>query len=80
MGVQNEFRGQGIGGGLLTAALSAASKCGLWRVELDVYENNSPAISLYLKHGFVREGLKAKGAFITGRYVDVISMARLAPE
>ncbi len=46
MGVLSQFRGQGIGSRLLEAALSAASKANMPRVELTVYVTNTPAIAL----------------------------------
>lgn len=75
MGVSVAYRGKGIGRRLIEAAIDGARRNGLERVELTVYASNGPAISLYQKLGFKREGVKRKGRFVDGRYDDVIHMA-----
>ena len=57
MGVVAKWRGHGIGFRLLDAALAAAFRQGIARVELEVRADNARAIALYDKIGFVREGL-----------------------
>jgi putative acetyltransferase len=42
---------------------------------LDVFTHNHRAIGLYLKHGFVVEGLKRSSYFKYGQYVDAYLMA-----
>jgi len=51
-----EERRRGIGGRLMTGLMSAAEERGLSFVTLEVRESNTPAQSLYRKHGFVPEG------------------------
>jgi ribosomal protein S18 acetylase RimI-like enzyme len=80
MGVISQFRGQGIGSRLMEAALSAASKANMPRVELTVYVNNTAAIALYRKHGFVTEGEMRSFAIIQGEYVNGLKMARIDEE
>lgn len=75
MGVSAAYRGIGIGRRLIEAAVDGASKSGLERVELSVYASNGPAVALYEKAGFKREGVKLKARFLDGRYDDVIQMA-----
>src|SRR3954447_3448100 len=58
MSVLAEARGHGAGSALLTAAIEHARATGVHRVELDVFPENARAIGLYVKHGFVVEGLK----------------------
>lgn len=77
MGVLPEFRGQGVGSRLLTAALEAARAAGLTRVDLEVFASNDRAIALYERHGFVREGVKRRARVLDGRVDDNIGMARL---
>jgi RimJ/RimL family protein N-acetyltransferase len=48
---------------------------GIERVELEVYASNIPAISLYEKSGFVREGVKRKARKLDGGYDDIVVMA-----
>ncbi len=40
-----------------------------------MYASNGPAVALYEKIGFKREGVKRKARFLDGRYDDVIQMA-----
>ena len=49
------------------------------RLELEVYVDNEPAIRLYERFGFVREGTMRQYAFRDGVYVDAYLMARLRP-
>jgi ribosomal protein S18 acetylase RimI-like enzyme len=80
MGVLSQYRGQGIGSRLLAAALAAASKANMPRVELTVYTNNTAAIALYRKHGFVTEGEMRSFAIIQGEYVNGLKMGRIDEE
>lgn len=77
IGVLKPYRGQGIGEALIRAALKKASKRGLTRIELTVFEANKAAMHLYTKLGFVVEGTKKKAGLIDGQYFDVICMALL---
>jgi RimJ/RimL family protein N-acetyltransferase len=75
MGVVAEWRGRGIGFRLLDAALDAAFRQGFARVELEARTDNTRAIALYDKIGFVREGLLRDSFFVDGKYFDAIAMA-----
>ena len=75
MGVCKKYRGVGIGKKLLRDAIADARNMGLERIELEVYPSNIPALSLYEKQGFVREGVKLKGRKLDGVYEDIIEMA-----
>jgi RimJ/RimL family protein N-acetyltransferase len=48
---------------------------GLIRVELQVRTDNAPAITLYEKMGFVREGVERDAFLVDGEYCDALSMA-----
>ena len=75
MGIIPSYRGQGLGRRLIEATLQAARDAGIERVELSVHADNSRAIALYEKVGFVREGLARRSVRIDGRYKDAIHMA-----
>lgn len=74
--VDPNYRGQGIGNALMQAMIDwARPHPVICRVELDVFTYNHRAIGLYLKHGFVFEGLKRKAFFKYGQWVDAYLMA-----
>jgi RimJ/RimL family protein N-acetyltransferase len=73
------FRGQGHGKALIKAALAAAHKFGLVRIQLTVVADNAPAIALYEKVGFEREGILRDETCIDGVYKDAIMMALIDP-
>ena len=75
MGVKGDFRGQGIGKGLLKAALNRAFRQGLDRVELEVFRSNALAVRLYEAHGFVREGVKVAARKLDGMVDDLLLFA-----
>ncbi len=76
--VQAAWR-QGVGSALLTAAEGWATGRGVHRLELMVRTDNLPAITLYEKCGFQREGLKRHTLYIEGAYYDEYLMAKLLP-
>jgi ribosomal protein S18 acetylase RimI-like enzyme len=71
------FRGQGIGADLIRHALAAAKAFGFHRVELTVREDNTNAIALYRKFGFVTEGVQRDAVRVDGVYGNVMMMAVL---
>jgi len=79
MGLDQEYRRQGLGEALLRAALDAAQETGIERVELQVYATNEPAIALYRKFGFETEGVRRRARKLDNRYDDIVMMARLRP-
>jgi ribosomal protein S18 acetylase RimI-like enzyme len=77
MGVIPAYRGRGIGLQLLAATVEKAGQEGFARIEFEVRADNAPAIALYEKFGFVREGVVQRAVRIDGDYVDAIAMAML---
>jgi putative acetyltransferase len=78
MSVHDDFAGRGVGTALLAALTELADRwLGLRRIELTVWTDNAPAIALYERFGFEREGLHRAFAFRDGEYVDALAMARL---
>ncbi|WP_112605391.1 GNAT family N-acetyltransferase [Rhizobium sp. WW22] len=75
IGIIPTYRGRGLGRRLLEATLRAARDAGIERVELSVHADNSRAVALYEKVGFIREGLARNSVRIDGRYKDAIHMA-----
>lgn len=77
IGVVEGYRGIGIGEELMHVALQKAKEKGLTRIELTVRENNTRAIELYKKLGFVAEGLHRNAIKVDGKYENYISMGLL---
>ncbi|MFA5126111.1 MAG: GNAT family N-acetyltransferase [archaeon] len=75
--VGKQDRRKGVGSLLLEEILFESKKRGLKRLELTVFEDNSPAIKLYEKMGFVKEGVKKEGLQREGKFFDEIMMARV---
>ncbi|WP_322102339.1 GNAT family N-acetyltransferase [Paraburkholderia sp. J41] len=76
--VDEAYHGRGVGSLLLAALLDAADNAlGLRRVELQVFANNTRALALYHKFGFVVEARARAGAIADGALRDVLHMARL---
>ncbi len=80
MCVHDQWQGKGIGKALMQAGIELADNwLNLVRLELEVYTDNEPAIRLYERFGFEREGTLRQHAFRDGCYVDSYLMARLRP-
>jgi putative acetyltransferase len=78
MSVHEGWQGRGVGTALMRASVGLADDwLNLTRLELEVYTDNEPAIRLYERFGFEREGTLRQHAFRDGRYVDSYVMARL---
>jgi putative acetyltransferase len=78
MSVHDDYQNQGVGTQLLRAAIDLADNwLNISRLELTVFVDNAPAIHLYEKHGFVKEGTLRCYAYRDGIYVDAFTMARI---
>jgi len=77
IGLLPEFRGQGTGASLMTAAVARAWEKGLTRIELSVRTDNARARRLYERLGFVIEGRNRRAVCVDGQYFDSFSMALL---
>jgi RimJ/RimL family protein N-acetyltransferase len=68
-------RRRGVGWALLEAAVDWAHEAGVRKLELHVFPWNEPAIHLYERFGFEREGLRRGHYHRAGEDVDAILMA-----
>ena len=80
MGVLASHRGRGIGRQLLAASIAHARERGITRIELSVRADNVPAIKLYERAGFVREGRQRHGMRFDGRYCDSWGMGLICED
>jgi ribosomal protein S18 acetylase RimI-like enzyme len=77
IGLLPGFRGRGLGAALMQVALQEAQRRGYVRIELTVRAANAPAVALYEKFGFQREGLCRDAIFVDDRYEDLIILANV---
>ncbi len=76
--VDARFRRRGIGSAMLVAAEEWARSTGVTKLELHVFPHNAPAIALYGKHGYEREGFRRRHYRRPGgELVDTILMSKL---
>lgn len=83
LAVHDEWSGRGVGTALMAAIVDLADNwLGLRRLSLEVYVDNAPAIRLYERFGFEREGVLRGESLREGVLVDSLVMGRLtrAPE
>jgi len=80
MVVHEEHHGRGVGGALLDALIELAERwCGVLRLHLSVFVDNTAAIALYHSRGFIVEGVARAFALRDGQLVDCFVMARVSP-
>ena len=73
VGVVPEFQRRGIGKALVETAVFYAARAKVGKIFLEVNEENLPAVSLYEKCGFKKEGVRKNyydGMIITGAPVE----------
>ncbi|MEX3526451.1 MAG: GNAT family N-acetyltransferase [Burkholderia sp.] len=76
--VHDAYAGRGIGTLLMQAMLDTADReLGLRRIELNVFADNTRAIALYERFGFVTEAFSRAHAIRDGELADGLLMARL---
>jgi len=80
MGIIPAYRGKGLGRRLLLAALNQARTAGFIRVELSVHADNTRAVALYERIGFISEGVQRRSVLIDGCFIDTINMALMLDE
>jgi RimJ/RimL family protein N-acetyltransferase len=70
-----DARRQGVGTGLMQAAVDWAREAGVRKLELHVFPWNDAALALYDGFGFEREGYRKRHYRRGGEFVDAILMA-----
>jgi RimJ/RimL family protein N-acetyltransferase len=78
MAVARAWRGRGVGSALMNIAIKWARKQDLHKLSLSVFAQNTAAIGLYRKFGFVEEGRRTKQyRRLSGELWDSIEMGLL---
>ena len=77
--VAGSHRRLGIGRALLDQAVAWAEQAGVRKIELHVFPWNEPAIALYERYGFEREGYRRAHYVREGEELDAILMAYRIP-
>jgi ribosomal protein S18 acetylase RimI-like enzyme len=76
LAVHPDARRHGVASGLLGAAEETLRERGTRKLTLRVLSTNEPAIRLYERHGYLREGTLLEEFRINGRFVDDVIMAK----
>lgn len=79
IGCERAFYRQGIGTKLMQRAMDFASSHGIEWIDLSVFSENVPAMSLYRSLGFVETGRREDRFRLSGRSVDDIAMSLRLP-
>jgi len=77
IGVQKKYWFQGVGSALMSKSLEKAKEVGIKRIELTVRSSNHPAIALYQKFGFIKEGERVCSLYVDGEFSNECYMARV---
>ena len=73
--VAGGHRRRGMGTALLDAAVAWAREAGVRKLELHVFPHNEPALALYERFGFRREGVRKGHYQRGGAFLDAVLMA-----
>jgi putative acetyltransferase len=76
--LHQDYLNKGLGTHMMTFALELVRRKGLHRVFLQVVKDNTRAVHLFKKMGFILEGILKDAYFgVDGRYHDILLMAKI---
>lgn len=78
LGVRREHWSRGVATGMLEECIAWSERLGLVRVGLTVHATNHRAVALYMRLGFVVEGMRRASLLVDGVLVDEYMMSRIA--
>lgn len=74
--ILKQYSGMKIGTSLMNEVLKWSKENNIEKIELEVFNDNIPAIGLYKKFGFIIEGVKNKKIKIRDKYKDVLILGK----
>jgi len=82
--VADAARGQGVGGRLLEAFVTAADGAGIWTIQSSLFPENAASLGLHQRHGFRVVGTRERIALMTygplaGTWRDTVLIERRRP-
>ncbi len=75
--VLKEFRRKGIGRRLMSELIAGGNRMGLRVLMLHCFENNTAALALYKKFGFIECGLLPEAFLYRGGYVGEVTLYKM---
>jgi L-amino acid N-acyltransferase YncA len=77
--VRSDARKIGVGTELLSSLISATETQGLWTLQAHIFPENTPALALHHKLGFVVVGTRHNMGRHRGRWRDILLLERRSP-
>ncbi len=78
LGVRREHWSRGIATAMMNECVAWSERIGLKLLELTVHATNYRALPIYLRCGFVVDGLRRASFLIDGEFVDEYMMSRIS--
>jgi phosphinothricin acetyltransferase len=75
--VERDWRGRGVGRGLLERVTIVARELGYHKMVLAAFPWNAAGVALYERSGFAKVGVYREQGLLDGRWVDVLIMDKL---
>ena len=74
--IENEFKGHGIGGLLLSHLIDQSEQHGFWTLQAGIFPENAVSIALFEKNGFRKIGVREKIGKMNDVWRDVVLLER----
>jgi phosphinothricin acetyltransferase len=74
--VHPDWRGRGVGAGLLAALIAASEAAGVWTLQAGVFPENAASLALHARHGFRTVGRRERVGRHHGVWRDTVLLER----
>lgn len=74
--ISNDFKGKGIGSGLMKKLIDESEKAGFWTLQAGIFRENFISIKLHQENGFRIVGYREKIAQLNGIWKDTVLLER----